>query len=98
MKYVALMANIFSVVWLLAMLVSSTTTGKTGIILKASGLIALGGLPFAFLSFAVGGIYYGVHILGNKRLTMISKVFWLLSPAFCFVPYFFYWSKYVKDE
>jgi len=85
-------------VWSLAMFVAMGNIGRVGAVLNVFHWIAWGGFPIAFLAFVVAGVYYGYHVRSNRRLTPISRFFWLLSPAFCFVPYLFYWSKYVKDE
>ena len=99
MKYVALLANVLIIVWWLAMLVAMGLVGKRNSVLDVVlSPIAFIGLPVAFISFAVAGLYYGVHILRNKKLTMISRLFWLMSPVLCFFPYIYYWIKYVRDE
>jgi len=99
MKYLALLANVLLIVWGIAMLVAMGLIGKRDSVLDVVlSPIAFIGLPVAFISFAVAGLYYGVHILRNKKLTMISRLFWIMSPVLCSFPYIYYWIKYVREE
>ena len=97
MKRFVLYVNIYVSIYFFNIITSALFAMSDNIAVYVMHTFLLLGLPVMVIGATVIAWYYGLHVLKNKRLGVFKKLLWMFAPLLFFVPYLWYWNKYIKE-